>query len=80
VKYKTSDGKNRSKKIEEFMTFFHGKEGKITTAFKNLRKSRQDLKSELSRCYQEIQALSQNEEVLQDLRQQIATAQKKPKI
>jgi len=68
--------KKSIKKIEELMTFFHGKEGKITTAFKNLRKSRQDLKLELSRCYQEIQALSQNEEVLQDLRQQIATAQK----
>jgi len=63
------------KKIGQLMTFFDGKQPKITRAFKELRTVRQQLKYELSHCYQDIESLSKHEEVLRDLKQQIEAAQ-----
>jgi len=63
--------KKSMKRIEYLMRFFDGKEEIITTAFNNLRISKEGLKMELTKCYTEIQTLGVNEYVLQSRTEQI---------
>jgi GTPase SAR1 family protein len=72
--------KKSMKRIQTIIEYFQGKQAKITQSFRKIRDTKKQLKFQLSQIYSEISSSCKNEDMLKELQQKLATAEKTKKF